>query len=168
MVSAALCISTSGQTLSLLHGRGAEWLSWTPMQRTAYVQGLADGYMGGFLKACELADEVFEVGKRHRLGDKLHQSEIPSGRCLAHRGEFSEAKLDDKGQFDVGAYRDVITDFYEKHPMCRDFPFPLPLQTLGSEYASADQLYEKAVNGGLKEYPRSRQWCGGQNPDPKP
>jgi hypothetical protein len=168
MLSAALCISASGQTLPMLHGRGGEWLSWTPMQRTAYVQGLADGYMLGFLKACELADQLFEVGKPHRLGDEHHLSEIPSSRCLVHRGEFSKAKLDEKGQFDVGAYRDVITDFYEKHPMCRDFPFPFLLQTLGSEYTTADQLYEKAVNGGLKEYARSRQWCSGENPNAKP
>jgi len=51
--------------------------------------------------------------------------------------------------------------------MCRDFPFPFLLQTLGSEYATSDQLYEKAENGELKEYPRSRQWCSGQKPDAK-
>jgi len=41
---AALCITASGQTLPMLHGRGGEWLSWTPVQRTAYVQGF--GLMG--------------------------------------------------------------------------------------------------------------------------
>src|SRR5215469_4712302 len=56
---AALGIPASGQTLPMLHGRGGEWMSWTPMQRTAYVQGLADGYMLGFHEACELADRLF-------------------------------------------------------------------------------------------------------------
>lgn len=124
---AASCISASGQTLPMLHGRGGEWLSWTPVQRTAYVQGFADGYMLGFYRACDLADQLFEVGQQHRLGDKDHPTELPSGRCLAHRGEFSKAKLEENGQFDVNAYTDVITTFYEKHPMCRDFPFPFPL-----------------------------------------
>ena len=145
---AALYIASSGQTLPMIHGRGGEWLSWTPMQRTAYVQGLADGYMIGFSKACELTDQLFEVGKPHRLGNEHHPSEIPSSRCLSHRGEFSKAKLDEKGQFDVGAYRDVITDFYEKHPICRDFPFPFLLQTLSSQYATADQLTRRLRTAG--------------------
>ena len=89
---AALSVTAPAQNLPMLHGRGGEWLSWTPMQRTAYVQGFADGYMIGFWEACELADQLFEVGQPHRLGDKDHPTEVPSGRCLAHRGEFSKAK----------------------------------------------------------------------------
>ena len=167
---AALCITASGQTLPMLHGRGGEWLAWTPVQRTAYVQGFTDGYMIGFYRACDLADQLFEVGQPHRLGDKDHPTEVPSGRCLAFRGEFSKAKLDEKGQYDVGAYTDVITAFYERHPTCRDFPFPFLLQNLSSEYATADHLYEMAMNGGLKGYElRSREWCSGEKPQaPKP
>jgi len=70
-----------------------------------------DGYMLGSYCACDLADQLFEVGQPHRLGEKDHPTELPSGRCLAHRSEFSKAKLDEKGQFDVGAYTDVITAF---------------------------------------------------------
>ena len=168
---AASCISASGQkTLPMLHGRGGEWLSWTPVQRTAYVQGFADGYMLGFYRACDLADQLFEVGQPHRLGDKDHPTELPSGRCLAHRGQFSKAKLEENGQFDVNAYTDVITTFYEKHPMCRDFPLPFLLHSLSSQYDTADHLYEMAINGGLKGYElRSREWCSGTNPQaPKP
>jgi len=167
---AALGIPASGQTLPMLHGRGGEWMSWTPMQRTAYVQGLADGYMLGFHEACELADRLFEVGQPHRLGDKDHPTEVPSGRCLAHRGEFSEAKLEQNGQFNVDAYTDVITTFYEKYPGYRDFPFPFLLQNLSSQYDTADHLYKMAMNGGLKGYElRSREWCSGANPQaPKP
>jgi hypothetical protein len=165
ILPAALCLTASAQTNPMLHGRGGEWLSWTPVQRTAYAQGFADGYMLGFYRACDLADQLFETGKPHRLGDKDHPTEVPSGRCLAHRGEFSRTKLDDKGQFDVSAYTDVITAFYEKHISCRDFPFPFLLQALSSEYATADQLHESALKSGLKGYElRSREWCSGENP----
>jgi hypothetical protein len=162
---AALCFTALGQTNLILHGHGGEWLSWTPVQRTAYVQGFADGYMLGFYRACDLADQLFETDKPHRLGDAHHPTEVPSGRCLAHRGQFSKAKLDEKGRFDIVAYTDVITAFYDKHPMCRDFPFPFLLQNLSTEYATADHLYEMAMNGGLKGYElRSREWCSGGNP----
>jgi hypothetical protein len=165
LISAALCFTASAQTNPLLHGRGREWLSWTPVQRTAYVEGFADGYMLGFKKACDLADQLFETDKPHRLGDAQHPTEVPSGRCLAHRGEFSSAKLDEKSHFDVSAYTDIITAFYEKHTSCRDFPFPFLLQTLSSEYTTADQLYESALKGGLKGYEiRSREWCSGESP----
>lgn len=97
IVSFALCLSASAQTITLLHGRGVEWLSWTPVQRTAYVQGFADGYMIGFHNACDLADQLFETGQPHRLGDEHHPTEVPSGRCLAHRGEFSKASWMKRG-----------------------------------------------------------------------
>src|SRR4029077_9549587 len=107
-LSAALCVAASAQTNPLPDGRGGEWLSWTPVQRTAYVQGFADGYMLGFYRACDLADQLFETDKPHRLGDEHHPTEVPSGRCLAQRGEFSRTRLDEKGQVDVSAYIDVI------------------------------------------------------------
>ena len=155
-----MCLTASGQTNPVLHGRGGEWLSWTPVERTAYVQGYADGNMLGFNRACDLADQLFESEKSHRLGDTVHPTEVPSGRCLAHRGNFAKAKLDERGRFNVTAYTDVITAFYKNHPACRDFPFPLLLQNLGSEYATSDHLYEMAMNGGLKGYElRSREWC---------
>lgn len=165
IIPAALCLTALAQTNPLLHGRGGEWLSWTPVQRTAYVQGFADGYMLGFKKACDLADQLFETNKPHRSGDAQHPTEVPSGRCLARRGEFSNAKLDEKDRFDVSAYTDIITAFYEKHTSCRDFPFPFLLQTLSSEYVTADQLYESALSGGLKGYElRTREWCTGESP----
>ena len=61
---------------------------------------------------------------------------------------------------------DIITAFYEKHPVCRNFPFPFLLENLSSEYSNADELYEKAVKGGLKGYEiRSREWFSGENPE---
>jgi hypothetical protein len=149
--------------------RGEEWLSWTPVQRSAYVYGLVSGYLMGFRRACNLADQLFETDQPHRLGDTDHPTEVPSGRCLAHIGEFSEPKLDKEGHPDISAYTDVITGFYEKHTSCRDFPFPFLLQAIGTKYATADQLYELAVKGKLEGYPRSREWCNsGTPPTSKP
>ena len=150
-------------------GRGGEWLSWTPVQRTAYVYGLVDGYLMGFYQACDLADELFETDKPHRVGDEHHPTEFPSGRCLAHRGEFLKKSFDKEGHPDVSAYTDVITAFYKDHPGCREFPFAFLLQSLSSKYATAEQLYEMALKGGFEHYARSRQWCsGGNSQAPKP
>lgn len=161
--SGILCVLAAAQVKPEDAGRGAEWLSWAPAQRTAYVYGLVDGYLMGFYRACDLADQLFEVGKPHRLGDG------PSGRCIAHRGEFSKKSLDKEGHLDISAYTDVVTAFYKDHPSCRDFPFALLLQSLSSKYASADQLYEMAMKGGFELYRRSRQWCSsGDIQAPKP
>ena len=165
----SLCACAAAQATQEL-GRRGEWLSWTPVQRNTYVYGLVDGYLMGFLRACDLADQLFEVGKPHRLGDEHHPTDMPSGRCLAHRGEFSKKSLDKEGHLDISAYTDVITAFYERHPGCRDFPFAFLLQSLSSKYATADELYELALKGGLEGYElRSRQWCSSGDPQaPKP
>ena len=40
------------------------------------------------------------------------------------------------------------------------------LENVSSEYSNADELYEKAVKGGLKGYEiRSREWFSGENPE---
>jgi hypothetical protein len=141
-------------------GRGGEWLSWTPEQRNAYVAGLISGYMMGFYRACALTDQLFEQGKPQKLGHD------PEARCMAHRGEFSKKSLDKDGHFDVSAYTDVVTAFYRDHPSCQEFPFDFLLQSLSAKYATADQLYEMALNGGFELYGRSRQWCGGNDVRP--
>jgi hypothetical protein len=165
----SLCVFAAAQVKPEDTGRSAEWLSWTPVQRNAYVSGLVSGYMMGFYRACDLADQLFEVGKPHRLGDEHHPTDMPSGRCLVHRGEFSKKSLDKEGRLDVSAYTDVVTAFYKDHPTCRDFPFDFLLQSLSSKYATADQLYEMAMKGGFELYGRSRQWCtSGDNQPPKP
>ena len=170
-LSVGLCLSGAAQVKTELHSRGGEWLSWTSVQRNAYVYGFADGYMLGFSDACHLADQLFETDKPHRLGDEQHPTEVPSGRCLAHRGEFSQIKFDGDGHLvGVADYADVITAFYERHTTCRDFPFPFLLQALGTKFATADQLFDLALKGGLKGYElRSREWCTGGSPQtPRP
>jgi hypothetical protein len=46
------------------------------------------GYLMGFLRACDLADQLFETDKPHRLGDEHHPTDLSSGRYIAHRGEY--------------------------------------------------------------------------------
>jgi len=169
VLSVSLCVFAAAQVKREETGRGGEWLSWTPVQRNAYVYGLVDGYLMGFYRACDLADQLFETDQPHRLGDEHHPTEVPSGRCLAHRGEFSKKSFDNAGHPDVSAYTDVITAFYKDHPSCRDFPFSFLLQSLSSKYATGDQLYEMALKGGFEFYGRSRQWCSSEdNQAPKP
>ncbi len=169
ILSVSFCVFAAAQLKRDETGQGGEWLSWTPVQRHAYVYGLVDGYSMGFYGACQLADQLFETDKAHRLGDEHHPTEVPSGRCLAHRGEFSNKSFDKEGHLDLSAYTDVITAFYKGHPSCRDFPFSFLLQSLSSKHATADQLYEMALKGGFEHYPRSRQWCSSaDNQGPKP
>lgn len=102
----SMCGLAAAQVQPEQIGRGREWLSWTPVQRNAYVYGLIDGYMMGFYRACDLADQLFEKGKPHHLGDGHHPSDLPSSRCLVHRGEFTKKGFDKQGQPDVSAYTD--------------------------------------------------------------
>lgn len=144
-------------------GRGDEWLGWTSEQRNSYVYGFIDGWLGGTLTSCNLADTLFETGKSHTLGDGDHSTDMPSTRCLAHRGEFSrlfsERKFDQHGRLDVSIYTTVLTSFYEKHTRCREYPYGKLLELLSSKYFSADELYDGIKNGGIKQG-RSKEWCG--------
>src|SRR6266403_101704 len=89
---------------------GKDWLTWTPAERSVYVRGFIEGYWRGSDSACRLADELFEVGKPHRLG------QTPRGRCEARLEEYTKIKTTDSG-LDFSAYTTVITEFYTKHPV---------------------------------------------------
>jgi hypothetical protein len=161
MLLLSFCSFITAQLKPSEIGRGDEWLSWHPERRQGYVFGYIDGYLGGTLSSCNLADELFETGKPHTLGDGHHPSDQPSARCLAHRGEFSKFFSDRNvvkdGHLDVSIYTDVITEFYEKHGNCREYPFSFLMENLSLKYSTADELYEAASRGELKG--RSRQWC---------
>jgi hypothetical protein len=158
----SFCTSITAQLKPSQFGRGDEWLSWRPEQRQGYVFGYIDGYLGGTSSSCNLADELFETGKPHTLGDGHRPSDQPSARCLARRGEFSKFFSDRNvlkdGHLDVSMYTDVITEFYEKHGNCREYPFSMLMENLSSKYSTADELYGAASRGELKG--RSREWCG--------
>lgn len=131
--------------------RGGEWLSWSPGQRTTYVNGFITGYLQGSHRACDVADELFEVGKPHRLGDQRDSGDMPSARCLARMEEYSKARYTEASGPDFTAYTDVITEFYTKHPEYRGIPF-LNLMKLLSDrnYKTADQLYQMALKEELR------------------
>jgi len=95
--------------------RGGEWLSWSANERNRYVDGFISGYLKARLTVCNAADNLFEVGQAHRLGDDQHPTEVPSGRCLAAVDTYSRYKYVNSS-IDFTAYTNVITEFYTKHP----------------------------------------------------
>jgi hypothetical protein len=132
--------------------RGGEWLSWTPGQRATFVDGFVAGYLQGTHSACEVAEQLFvKPGKKYRIGDEHHPSEIPTARCLARMEEYSKFKYDETSGPDMRAYTDVITEFYTNHPEYRAILFVDLLKALSDRtYKTADQLYQMAVNGDLR------------------
>lgn len=125
---------------------GKEWLAWTPAERNVYIHGFIEGYWRGTDAACMLTDELFEVGKPHRLG------QTPSGRCEARIEEYTKIKTSDSGP-DFSAYTTVITEFYTKHPEYQNIPKVYLLSFLTNRnYKTADQLYEMAVKGEMRTH----------------
>ncbi len=130
--------------------RGGQWLSWSVNERDAYVEGFISGYLKARLIACNSADQLFEVGQPHRLGDEQHPTEIPSGRCLASMDTYSKYKYADFA-FDNSAYTKVVTEFYTTHPEYTGVPFPSLMELLSDKkYKTADQLYQMALKGELR------------------
>ena len=126
---------------------GRQWLSWSASERNGYVEGFISGYLRARLVACNAADDLFEVGQSHRLGDEQHPSEVPSGRCLASVDTYTKYKYINSS-IDFSAYTSVITEFYTKHPEYQGFPTPNLMESLGDKkYRTADQLYEMARKG---------------------
>jgi len=130
--------------------RGGEWLSWSAHERNRYVDGFISGYLKARLSACNAADNLFEVGQPHRLGDDQHPTEVPSGRCLAAVDTYSRYKYLNSS-IDFTVYTNVITEFYTKHPEYQGIPFPHLIEVLSDKKCStADQLYQMALKGELR------------------
>lgn len=123
---------------------GQQWLAWTPAERNIFVQGFIEGYWKGSQTACRLADDLFEVGKPHRLGQS------PSGRCEVRLEQFTKIKDTSSGP-DFSAYTTVITEFYEKHPEYQNVPTGYLLFSLTDHnYTTADQLYHVVLKGDIR------------------
>jgi len=144
-------ICTAAQFRTDQVDRGGEWLSWSPGQRATYVNGFITGYLQGSHRACDVADQLFEVDKPHRLGEQHDSGDNPSARCLARMDEYSKAKYSELFGPDFTAYTDVITEFYTKHPEYRGIPFLNLMKSLSDRnYKTADQLYQMALKGELR------------------
>jgi hypothetical protein len=130
--------------------RGGEWQSWTPSERNRYVYGFIDGYLLARMRACNAADDLFEVGQPHRLGDEEHPTEVPSGRCLASVDTYSRFRYINS-TVDISVYANPITEFYTKHPEYQGIPFPFLMEFLSDKKCStADELYQMALKGKLQ------------------
>ncbi len=125
---------------------GKEWLAWTSAERNVYIEGFVEGYWRGTDSACRLADELFEVGKPHRLGQG------PRGRCEARLEEYTKIKTTDSGP-DFSAYTTVLTEFYTKHPEYQNIPKVYLLSFLTNRnYKTAGQLSQMAVKGEMRTH----------------
>ena len=130
--------------------KGDEWLSWSPAERHIYVVGMIDGYLRARLDACRTADDLFEVGKPHRLGHGNDPGEFPSARCLAATDTYSRFRAGDFSDSSTDTYTSVLTQFYEKYPQYRMLPFPLLADYLRDRnFKTADQLADIARRHGF-------------------
>lgn len=117
-------------------GTGQQWLSWSTERRSTFIDGYLAGYVRGTRKACEKTNELFEVGKAHRLGND------PAARCLAHLPAYSK---------DSGVYTTVLTDFYTRYPEYKSVPFVYLIWFLSDDqHKTAEALYGMALKGTLR------------------
>lgn len=131
--------------------RRGEWLSWSPKERSTYVDGFITGYLQGTNRACDIAQQLFGDRSTHHLGDERHPSDMPAARCLAGVEKYSKTRYTDASGPDFSAYTDVITEFYTKHPEYRGIPFVRLLQLLSdSNNKTADELYQMALKGEMR------------------
>ena len=151
LVILIVVICIAAQVPSNQLDRGGEWLSWSPGERSTFVDGFIAGYRQGSHGACDVAQELFgEPGKMYRLGDEHHSSEMPSAGCLARMEEYSKAKYTEASGMDESAYTDVISEFYTKHPEYQGVPFVKLLSLLSDRnYKTADELYHMVLRGEL-------------------
>lgn len=89
-------------------GRGQEWLSWSPDERSVFIGAYLQGYLMGKTDACIAAGELFE---QHKPVHDLE--ETPDRRCFRHAKSYSRTSAD---------YASVITDFYLKHREYENIP----------------------------------------------
>lgn len=145
-VALALVMGAGSATAERLN-EGKEWLAWTPVERNVYLRGFIEGYWRGSQSTCALADNLFEVGKPHRLGQE------PSGRCEARLEEYTKIKTTDSG-LDFSAYTTIITEFYTKYPEYQNIAKAHILYFLSDRnFKTVDQLYQMALKGEIRDHP---------------
>jgi hypothetical protein len=120
---------------------GNLWLSWSQSERRTYMFGMLEGYGAARHDACLTADQLFEVGQPHRLGDETHPTEVPSGRCLAATDTYSHFQMSDFSEARYDSYVNEVTEFYTRYPKYRKVLFPLLFDHLRDRnFKTVDQL----------------------------
>lgn len=151
LVLIALCLAPrvqcqDSQRVELFRHPGTLWLSWSSVEREAYVYGYLDGYAHGMNEACLAADKLFETDKVHLVGHDEVPSTFPSARCRASVAQFKTVKIDPSSGPDFSTLTNVITEFYTKHPEYRNVTFTRLMQYLsGTRVPTADELYAEFV-----------------------
>jgi hypothetical protein len=131
-----MLITVAASVISPQRGTGQEWVSWSPEQRGTFIDGFVTGYVMGARRACDVTNDLFEVGKMQRLGKD------PSARCSARLELYSK---------DLQSYTTVLTDFYTQHPNYQNIPVVYLMRFLSdSQFKTSDELYQMALKGELR------------------
>ncbi len=135
---------------------GDEWRSWSPAQRTGYVEGFLDGRLSGLGQACDAADwQSYDIPGGSKLSPEMVQ--LCQQKIKTYTRFTPIDQLMRGAPLDVTAYTSVLDAFYA-HPECRVMPFPTILNHLNDEeYMSGDELYEY-LRGGANPGGRGKSW----------
>lgn len=135
-LAALLFAGASAKPSSQSGGTGEEWLSWTPEQRSVYVDAYLTGYTSGKTDACIAAAELFEVHKRVTPEDTLDR------RCFRHSKTYSRSRDD---------YASLLTEFYARCPERKNIPYAyLMIQLTDDRYKTAEVLCHAAEKGEIR------------------
>jgi len=132
-----LLLGAFPQDRSLARRTGREWLSWSPEERSVFVEAYLAGYMSGKTDACEAAAQLFEP--HEHIVDFAHSA---SARCFQHAKGYSKT---------VSHYAGLMTDFYTKYPKYGGISdVDLMLLLTGDRYRTADEVYQAALKGEIR------------------
>jgi hypothetical protein len=139
---------------SQLHARrepGEKWLTWSGNQRDVFMAAYIDGYRAGINNACLATDQSLElkVAAASKIG--AGNINLPSSVCRAGADSFSLCMADAHDDNLCGAYTQVITDFYTRHPEYRVIPVEYLMQFLVDRQQKDDsELYKMALSGSIR------------------
>lgn len=130
---------------------GVQWLGWSEDKRDLFVFAFIDGYKQGVSEACRAGDKLFDFKNGVVPAHGKDEIPFPSGVCRLNTGDYSGCKVGAPEGHSCGAYTDIITAFYTKHPEYRSIPFEYLMQYLtDKEHKSADDLYSMAEAGMMR------------------
>jgi hypothetical protein len=124
--------------------------SWSASEKNTYVAGFIDGYLIGTTEICKAADRFVKGGDIGSSGDRLETNSSASAACFTSGGDYSK-QYSGRAWVDFGAYVNVITEFYIRHPDSRAVSFRRLLLSLRDGACNSEgQLYQKGLRGDLR------------------